>query len=167
MSYNPVLKQKFMDLASVSYYIWKKFVVPYEFVQKVEKYYYYFADNELDLKTFGDIIFSFCLSMFDKAITKHNIKTYLDLLKLMKQIKDSIETFYDVSNECDYLFTFRQVKKVIKELDSRNFSMEEKINFVDFYYENSKLIFGNKILLENQDMETLFKVYDELKKKGE
>jgi len=159
------MKNKILKLFSFKRHDIVKVILPVEYVRKMEYIYLTIYKNSIGILELTTFMFYIGLDVFYELLSKHKVKSFMEMIKISYYIRNTVKEYVINSNENTVLIPLKYYHVIRDLFDVHNIYDKDVIDFYNFVNNNKQILLNNKIIIDKDDILMLFNIYINKKNK--
>lgn len=158
-------KREFIRIVGLQRYVLGTVLVPAKMYASVELLFQMLANSGISFNTYLQVIGGFGFTILYDLIADCRIRSYFELLKTMKFIRNTLREFVELKDEKTPLFKTKNLSKLYSEFNKRKMSNIDIKSFLNFMEDVMRKT-NDRIIMTDEMYEAIWKVWDERKRRG-
>jgi hypothetical protein len=151
--------KKFVEIVGLQRYKICRVLVPIKMLKATEVLYFFLFKTGVRFGTYLEVLMGFGFTLFYDLIVIYKIRSFFDLLKIQRFIRNSVNSFILQKDEACPFFPLNLMTSLFKEMKLRKMTHEQQIKFIQYMLETIRAT-KDYIVLSEELFNSIWKVWD-------
>lgn len=158
-------KREFIRLVGLQQYVLGTVLIPAKMYSSVEMLFHFLAESGISFSSYVQIISGFGFTLLYDLICEMKIKSYFELLKIMKFIRLSLKSIVESKDMNNPFFKTTMLPALLTDFSRRKMGLRDQERFLQFLLKTSSES-QQGICIQDELYAAIWKVWDERNKRG-
>lgn len=158
-------KLEFVRTVGLQRYVLGTILVPAKMYSAVELLFQFLSNSGISFNTYLQVIGGFGFTILYDLIADCKIRSYFELLKIMKFIRKNLNEFVDLKDKNTPLYKTENLSRLFSDFNKRNMSKDKIKSFLKFQ-EDVLYKTQDRIIMSDEMYDAIWKVWDERNNHG-